>query len=123
MGATLGGSTVAIMRKTGDTTTGPDGREVPEWATVYASLPFRIGGSWGSSPSRTVNFDGAELQVGTRIGHAPASTSGLADGDLVDVSEGENAGTVWQIVEVDWQDQATARRMPIVATQRPSEWS
>lgn len=111
------------MRRTGETAQNETtGREEPVWATVYAALSFRIGGSWGASPSRTVNFDGAEMQVGTRIGHAPASASALRDGDLIDVFEGENAGTTWQIVESDWRDQSTARRMPIVAVSRPSEW-
>lgn len=122
MGATNGGSTVAIMRPTGGTTTDLDGYEVPEWGAVYAALPFRIGGAWGASPSRTVSAGGAEYQVGTRIGHAPASTDLLRDGDLIDVYEGENAGSTWQFVEIDWMDQATARRFPLVATTRPQEW-
>lgn len=117
-------STVAVMRKTGETTQDEaTGLEVPEWATVIAASPFRLGGSnAGSATYRTLDVGGARVEVAVRIGHFPAETSGLADGDLIDVSAGENAGLVLQIVEADWQDQATARRVPAVATQRPSEW-
>lgn len=113
---------VAVMRKTGATTT-VDGLEVPEWATVYAASPFRLGGSnAGSSGTRTVTIGTTEMQLAVRVGHFPAATDLLADGDLIEVTAGENAGLVLQIVEADWQDQATARRVPVVSVQRPEEW-
>lgn len=117
-------SRVTVMRSTGGTTTGSDGFQVPEWATVATDLPFRLGGSpQGSSGYRTLTVGSAEVQVPVRIGHFPASTTGLADNDLILVTAGENAGIVLRIVEADWQDQATARRVPVVGTERPEEWA
>jgi hypothetical protein len=58
-----------------------------------------------------------------RTAHFPASTSNLRDGDLLEITSGENTGQVLRVVEADWSDQTTARRVPVVATQRPEEWS
>lgn len=99
------------------------GIESPLWDVLYTDLPFRLGGTYrGDAPSRRVEVGGVELQVAVRVGHLPASTSGLADGDLIDVTAGENAGLVFRIVEAEWQDQATARRVPLLAVDRPEEW-
>jgi hypothetical protein len=117
-------STVAVMRKTGGKTTGADGFEVDEWATVYAAADFRLGGAnQGSTGSRTLNVGGVDVQVGVRVGNFAYDTTDLADGDLIEVTAGENDGLVLRIVEADWQDQATARRVPVVATERPGEWA
>jgi hypothetical protein len=116
-------STVAVMRKTGGTTTDANGYEVPEWATVYAASPFRLGGAnAGSAGTRTVTVGSTEMQLAVRTGHFPATAVLLADGDLIEITSGENAGLVLQIIEADWQDQATARRVPVVSTKRPEEW-
>lgn len=117
-------STANIWRATGkmgqDETTG---LEVPLWELTHAAVPFRLGGAnQGTSGTRKVTVGGVELQLATRTANLPASTSNLLDGDLIDVTSGENAGTVWRIVEGDWADQQTARRLPIVATERPEEW-
>lgn len=115
-------SEAVVMRKTGDMVTDPDGFKSPEWATVLTS-PFRLGGAdAGSSGSRTVTIGGAELNLALRTGHFPHDTVGLADGDLIEILAGENAGLVLRIVEATWQDQATARRVPVVEAQRPEEW-
>lgn len=117
-------STVAVMRDTGTTTEDADGFQVPVWATVYASTPFRLGGSnQGSTGTRAVTVGTTELQLAVRTGHFPFDTDLLQDGDLIDVTAGENAGLVLRIVEADPQDQATARRVPVVAVQRPEEWA
>lgn len=118
-------STVTVMRKTGDTTQSEEtGEESPEWEAIYVGLPFRLGGAnQGSATSRTLTIGGIEVQVAVRVGHFPSTTDDLADGDLIDVTAGENAGLVLRIVEADWQDQATARRVPVVSTDRPTEWS
>lgn len=113
----------ATVRRESGTTTNPDGFEVPGWLDVYTDLPFRLGGAdQGGAGTRTVTVGGTEVQVAVRTGSFPASTTNLRDGDLIEVTAGENAGTVWQIVEADFQDQATARRVPIVNTARPAEW-
>lgn len=116
-------STVVVRRKTGqmaqDETTG---EEVPVWSTVYTG-PFRLGGTdRGSAGTRTENIGGVELQVATRVGHFPASTNGLSDGDYIDITSGENVGVGLRIIEADWQDQSTARRVPVESVTRPSEW-
>lgn len=117
-------SRVTIRRSTGRIVQDEiSGLESPEWAVVYTDLPFRLGGaSAGQGQSRTVNIGGVEVQLDLRTGHMPASSADLRDADLIDITDGENAGGVYRIVEAAWQDQATARRVPIVAAERPVEW-
>jgi len=116
-------SRATVRRKTGAMTTDERGREVPAWEVVHENLPTRQSGTAGNaSPYRTRNVGGAEFTVAARIQHFPASTTDLRDGDLVEITAGENAGAVLQIIEADWQDQATARRVPVVAVDRPKEW-
>lgn len=106
-------SRCTIRRKTTTTT----------WSTTYTNLPLRLvveGG--GSAPSRKVQTAGVEFQVAARVAHLPATTSDIRDGDLIEITAGENAGLVLRVVEATWQDQATARRVPVMATQRPEEW-
>lgn len=112
-----------IRRKTGEMTTDDRGLEVPEWVTVYANLPCRISGmAANTSPYRTVNIGGATMEVAARVAHFPHDTTDLADGDLIEVTTGETAPSVWQIIEADAADQQTARRVPIVAAERPEGW-
>lgn len=118
-------SLATIRRKTGlptqDETTG---EEVPLWTVVYTDLPFRLAGaSQGTAATRTVTIGAEEFQQAVRTGHMPAGTSDLADSDLIEVTAGENAGRVLRVVEATWQDQATARRVPVVEVDRPGEWS
>lgn len=102
-----------------DETTGLQGSG---WDEVETDLPFRLGGSRGGSGAvRTVTIGGAELTLAVRTGHLPAGTE-VYDGDLIEVTQGDNAGTVWRVIEGDWADQQTALRVPIVATDRPTEW-
>lgn len=116
-------SRAAVMRKT-DTPTVVDGLEVPTWATVYPDIPFRLGGAQrGGAGTRTVTVGGVSTQVALRLGHLPASTSDLQDNDLIEITAGENLGEVLRIVEAAWQDQATARRVPVVSEARPEEWT
>lgn len=113
-----------IWRTTGRTTQNEEtGEEVPEWEIVHAAIPFRLGGSdRGGSGTRTINVGGVEMQVAVRVGHFPAATEDLLDGDYIEVVSGENAGVALRIVEAAWQDQATARRVPVVSVDRPEEW-
>lgn len=113
-----------IRRATGHTTQDEDTlEEVPVWTVTHAQLPFRLGGSdRGASTTRTISIGDDEYQQAVRVGNLPASTDNLADGDLIEVTAGENAGRVLRIVEASWQDQATARRVPVVEVDRPEEW-
>jgi len=112
----------ATVRRAGGTTT-VDGFEVPGWTDVHTDLPFRLGGTSGAGSTRTVRIGETEAQVAVRIGHFPAGTTGLADNDFIEITDGENAGGVYRIVEASGQDQATARRVPVVEEQRPEEWA
>lgn len=112
-------SRATVRRKVPGGSTDADGFPVDGWDVVYASLPFRLG---GGQRSRTRRVGDSEVEVAVRVAHFPASTDTLRDGDLIEATSGENAGLVLQVVEVSWQDQATARRVPVVETQRPTEW-
>jgi hypothetical protein len=117
-------SRAKVRRNTGATTTGGDGFEVPVWDVIYADVAFRLGGAnAGGSGMRTVVVGTTEVQLAVRVGSFPAATNLLRDGDLIDITAGENAGLVLQIIEAGWQDQATARRVPVMAVQRPAEWT
>lgn len=117
-------SRATIRRTTGRTTQDETtGLEVPIWDDIATNIPFRLGGAnAGSSGTRTEDIGGVEVQTALRTGHIPAAVAGVREGDLVDVVTGENAGTVWRVVEGDWADQQTARRLPLVSTDRPEEW-
>lgn len=113
------------MRKTGDTTTDANGYEVPEWATVHADLPFRSdSGGTSDGGSRGVSVGGVTFEDATGVGHVPATTTDLADNDLIEVTSGEWAGDVWRVVAATGRfDSKTARRVPIVEDVRPEEWA
>lgn len=119
-------SRVKVRRRTGFTTQDEDtGLEVPIWDVIYTDLPFRLGGaqtSLASTHSHTLDLGGVNVQLASRMGHMPAATTNLADDDYIEVTGGENAGLCLSIVEATWQDQATARRVPVKEEIRPSEW-
>lgn len=107
-----------IRRKTGETAEGEN-----VWADVYTALPMRLSGTIrGQSQSRHVETAGVGFEIAMRTANFPVSTDDLRDNDLVEITSGDNAGTVLRIVEADFQDQATARRVPVVAAPRPAEW-
>lgn len=117
-------SRAVVMRKTGQMAQNEtNGREAPEWAAVHVDVPFRLVGNTASGDTRTVTVGGVELQLAVRRGDFPASLTDFSDGDLIEVTAGENTATVWRIVEAEWADQQTARRLPIVSVDRPQEWS
>lgn len=100
-----------IWRTTGRTTQNEEtGEEVPEWEIVHADLPFRL----QHGRSRTVTIGGVEFEEATAVGHVPAATTDLADGDHAEIVTGEWAGSVYRVVEAIKGDQMTARRVPVV---------
>lgn len=123
--AELGMTSRAVtMRKTGDTTEGANGYEVPEWAAVHTDLPFRSdGNSSGDGGSRGVEIGGVTFEDATGVGKIPALTTDIEDDDYVLVTSGEWAGDVFRIVAAVHYDQKTARRVPIVEEVRPEEWA
>ena len=101
-----------------------DGFKVPGWTVVHTDLPVRIGGTTrGASTARRDDIGAGEVEIAVRTAHFPAATTDLADSDYVEITSGENAGLVLRIVEATWQDQATARRVPVVSVVRPKEWA
>lgn len=115
-------STCNVRRKTGATTT-VSSLEVPVWETVHEGLPLRLAGtSGGASPSAAQALGGNSAQAARREAHLPYDTTDLADGDLIEVTAGENVGLVLRVIEADGADQQTARRIPVEATRRPAEW-
>lgn len=115
-------SRVTVGRRTGGTTDNDDDMQVEAWAAVHTDLPFRLSAGSAGAGYRTVRVGDAEVQIAVRVGHMPASTSNLQDGDLIRVTAGENVGLVLQIAEATGHDQATARRVPVFEVQLPEGW-
>jgi hypothetical protein len=112
-------SRVTIRRRSSRTTQNETtGEESAVWDVVYTDLPFRSDGGG----SQTVTLGEVTFEDATGVGHLPASTTNLADGDLIEVTSGEWAGDVFRIVAAIRYDQKTARRLPIVEEPRPTEW-
>mgnify|MGYP003296445539 CR=1 FL=1 len=74
-------------------------------------------------PAEEDRIGGVTFDQATAVGHMPASLTDLADGDLLDITSGEWAGSVFRVVEAVKGDQHTARRVPIVEVPRPEEWA
>lgn len=124
MGAANGGSTVKVWRRTGRRSQNEaTGKLSPEWTVPHEALPARIDFTSSSDGgSRTERPDDVEVEVATAVGHFPAITPDLQDGDYVEVTAGEGAGEVWRIVKVVRGDQKTALRLPMRSADRPVEW-
>lgn len=100
-----------------------NGDQLYAWTTIYTDLEFRLAGAdRGASGTRTITRGGVEVQVPIRVGSFPASAALLHDNDFVEITSGENEGAVYSIVEAEWKDQATARRLPLTGETRPTEW-
>lgn len=113
-----------VVKRRSGTTTNADGFKVPAWSTRHTDLPLRLAGAPQSgSGTRTVTRGGAEVQLAVRVASVPAATGDLRDGDIIEITAGENAGVFVEVVEAAWQDQATARRLPVIETAQPEGWS
>lgn len=117
-------SRVTVRRKSGRPPQNEEtGEEVPEWLVIHTNLPFRLdGSSSGDGGSHTVTIGGVTYEQATAVGHFPALTADLEDGDFIDVAAGEWLGAVFSIVAAVKADQKTARRVPIEEQARPEEW-
>lgn len=130
--AALMPSTGTIRRQTGVRTTGADGMDVDGWTVTYTDHPMRlrdVSTSRGGAAPRTAG----RAQQGVEVNHArhiaslrPFDDAGvrldLADGDVIEVTSGENVGALLRITESDWADDKTSRRVPVEATERPRGW-
>lgn len=116
-------STCTIRRKTDNMVIDADNQQVPEWIVVHTDLPCRLATSRGAIKSRTQTPGDAELERAAPDLHVPALTSNLANNDVAEITTGENTGEVARLLETSGTDQATARRIPVEAIERPQEWS
>jgi hypothetical protein len=113
-------SDAVVKREDTDNPQTVDGLEVPKWAVVHQLLAGRLDGSDGT---RTITVGQTEVQVAVRVWKCPANTSDLIEGDVIQITAGENAGIFLRVVEAAWEDQAIQRRVPVVETQEPEGWS
>lgn len=117
-------SRATIRRTTGRMTQDDDtGRQYPVWEVTHTALPVRVSNSAaGSGQTRQVTLPGGAVNLAVLTVHVPIATTNLRDGDHIEVTSGESAGLVLKLLEADWSDQKTARRLPVEAVQRPEEW-
>lgn len=125
MGAENSGSTVRIRRKgTVPVQNEENGISSYPWTDVYAAQPARLGPLGASSASRhhLLTPGGVTVEQAARTLHLPATTTGLVDGDVAEVINGEVAGTFWRILEATWLDQVTAHRVAVQQIDMPEGW-
>lgn len=94
------------------------GRQPRDWEVIHADLRCRLTGN----EARNVAAAGGEVDVPARILRVPWNTTGLADGDLIELTAGDATGLVLRIVEIAGSDQTTELRLPVIGAQRPEEW-
>lgn len=113
-----------VRRKTGKTAQNEaTGVEQPVWAVEHADEPCRyVAGASQGAETRKVVVGGVEYQVATGRLDFRHDLDNLLDGDHVELTAGECAGTVLRVVEATKGDQRTARRVPVVEVPRPVEW-
>lgn len=119
-------STVTIKRRNGETVQNETTGVVAKvWTITHTDQPARLGPfGVGGAGGRDKAFKPGDVAVewAERVLHLPHDTDDLQDGDIVEVTAGENTGTFWRIVESSWADQMTAHRLPILETTRPEGW-
>lgn len=109
-------STATVRRKGAQVTT--DGFEEQGWTEVHYGEPMRyVGGT-----TRRIELAGVAYQEASGRADFRHDLTDLADGDLIEITAGEWAGTVLRVLEATKGDQRTARRVPVVETSRPTEW-
>jgi len=116
-------STCTIRRRSGARDTASNGMVTDEWTVAYTGLPIRVSGNYRSaSPTTGHAQQGTDVNLAHRVANLPVSTTDLADGDLIEITAGDNVGLILRITEASWQDQATARRVPVEEATRPRGW-
>ena len=109
-------SRVTIWRENGDEVV--NGIERVKWELIYAGVPFRL----VDGQSTPVTVGGIDFADATGRGDLPAVITNLQDNDLIEVTRGEWVGSVFRVVKAIKGDQMTARRVPVVEVNRPTEW-
>lgn len=95
------------------------------WETVHADIPFRLkapGNTASVGNIRLETVGGIEISQALGQGYMPVAINDLLDNDVIEVTVGEWAGTVWRVLEATVGDQLTSRRVPMLQIDRPQEW-
>lgn len=100
-----------------------DGLEVPGWTILLSMLPCWVDNNGPSSGTRAVTVGQTEVQVASRVLKTPHDTTGLRDGDVVQIQGGACDGRFFRIVEATIADQKKQQELPIVEVQQPEGWS
>lgn len=111
-----------LVKREGEPTT-VDGLEVPGWTAVLSDVPCWVDASGTSSGTRTVTIGQTEMQVASRVLKVPHDTTGLRDGDVVEIQGGASDGRFFRIVEATIADQKKQQEIPVVEIQEPEGWS
>jgi hypothetical protein len=92
--------------------------------TVDVEVPVQIAGATRDAAGfRVIRVGEVDTAVATRTAKFPAMrVTDLRDDDLVEVYRSDAGLKVYRVLEATWQDQATARRVPVVEVDRPEEW-
>lgn len=100
------------------------GFDVFSWTKIHVDLPTRLAGASRDSAGWGIDTraGGVQESVAERIQHFPWDTADLQDGDVVEITAGDNAGLFFQITEATAKDQATARRVPVKQVPKPEGW-
>lgn len=112
-------SRATVWREDPDNPAIVDGYETAGYVAELADLPGRLAAGTGAGQSRTITVGQTDIQLAVREWHCPAGTEGIHDGDLLEITDGENVGLFLRVVEATFADQVTALRLPVVETQRP----
>lgn len=112
-------SRATVWREDPDDPVVVDGLASPRWVREQTDLPGRLAASSGAGQSRTATVGQTDVQLAVRAWHSPATTTGIRDGDVLEITAGENVGLFLRVVESTAADQATALRLPVVEVQKP----
>lgn len=118
-------SVVTVKRKAGNVAQDEtSGVEAQTWTVIVDTSPARLAefGAGAAGRNRPQRPGGVVWEQADRTLHLPAPLATLHDGDTVNITAGENAGTYWRILEATWADQRTAYRLPVVQIDIPENW-
>lgn len=100
-----------------------DGLKVPTWTEVLVDVAFKLADATGGrGQSRTVTIGNTQVEVAVRVGKFTADTEGIRDGDVVEITAGDNAGRFVQVVDSLGKDQQAALRLPVIQISKPDGW-
>lgn len=112
-------STATVRRLTRQPSVNPTTGIQSTWTVVLTDTTGRVSGRG----TRVEGEGGFAGQQASREWHAPIDTIDVwRDGDLIEVTDGENAGRIFRVLESVGADQRTACRLPVAEVARPTDW-